>query len=99
MSDNPLQYVEDIYRRRLVLAERYPNAMTLLDEWATEALGRSIAAFEIALKPHEPQTTQNGVKVCQRCSAVAGVLVHAPCGEVQAIAAALSQDTEGASHA
>jgi hypothetical protein len=68
--------------------------MSPLDEWATDALGRSVAALEIALKPHEPQTTASGTKVCGRCSAVAGVIVHAPCDEVQAIAAALSRETK-----
>lgn len=54
-----------------------------------------LAAVEVALKPHEPQTTAHGV-VCPRCSVAAVQLVHAPCGEVQVIAAALSPHTEEA---
>ncbi len=57
---------------------------------------RLATALQIAVQPHEPQTSANGVKVCGRCSAVAGALVRAPCDEMKAIAAALTPDTEEA---
>lgn len=57
-----------------------------------------LAAVEVALKPHEAQSTANGVKVCPQCSAVAGTAVRAPCDEVQAIAAALSSNRKVTAH-
>jgi hypothetical protein len=60
------------------------------------ALLRAVAALEVAIREHRPTKTANEVELCPRCSAVTGMLVPAPCGEMRAVAAALSQDVEEA---
>lgn len=53
-----------------------------------------LAAVDTAMRFHDPVETANGVKVCPRCSRAAGSAVQSPCEEMQAIAAALTQNTK-----
>lgn len=76
------------------------RAIADLDSRAGAAVGgallAAVAALEVAVREHRPTKTANGVELCPLCSAVTGVLVPAPCEEMRAVAAALSQDTEEA---
>jgi hypothetical protein len=82
-------------RQDVVDAIGLPYADTLWDQVETSrTVLRLVAALEVAVREHRSAKTANEVELCPLCSAVTGLLVPAPCEEMRAIAAALSEDTK-----